>query len=92
MFQVNVTLHVLFVFIFQLLSAIQSIDEVLNPSLRASSSRGSGESHRGMPRRWGDLTPWRREGKASAEKQTTTRLPETEGMLNIELLKATACY
>ena len=71
----------LFISIFQLLSAIQSIDEVLNPSSRASSSRGSGESRRGMPRRWGDNAPWRRKGKTSAERHPVTRLPQTEGTL-----------
>ncbi|XP_078354068.1 uncharacterized protein LOC144638717 isoform X1 [Oculina patagonica] len=61
-----------------LLSAIQSIDEVLNPSSRASSSRGSGESRRGMPRRWGDTAPWRRKGTTSAGRQPATELPQTE--------------
>ncbi|KAJ7372529.1 hypothetical protein OS493_019038 [Desmophyllum pertusum] len=69
-----------------LLSAIQSIDEVLNPSSRPSSaevmsSRGSGGSRRGMPRRWGDTAPWRRGTKKSAERQPVRRLPQTEGTL-----------
>ena len=61
---------------------------MLNPSSRASSSRGSGESRRGsgesrrgMPRRWGDNASWRRRGKTSAEKHPVTRLPQTEGTL-----------
>lgn len=66
-----------------LLSAIQSIDEVLNPSSRASSaeamsSRGSSDSRREKPRRWGNTAPWRKGTKAPTEKQPTTVVSHSE--------------
>ena len=57
---------------FQLLSAIQSIDEVLNPS--PTEDESFPRSRRGTPRRWGDTAPWRR-----ASKRMPQQLQKSEG-------------
>lgn len=59
---------------FQLLSAIQSIDEVLNPS--PTEDESFPRSRRGTPRRWGDTAPWRR-----ASKRMPQQLQKSEGWL-----------
>ena len=63
----------------QLLSAIQSIDEVLNPSSNeVKTSRGSEKSHSGKSRKWASAAPWRRELKVT---QGLERPTKTEGIL-----------
>ena len=60
--------------LFQLLSAIQSIDEVLNPS--PTEAESFPRSRQGTARRWGDTAPWRR-----ASKRMPQQLHESEGYL-----------
>ncbi|XP_068726687.1 uncharacterized protein [Montipora capricornis] len=61
-----------------LLSAIQSIDEVLNPSSNeVKTSRGSEKSHSGKSRKWASAAPWRRELKVT---QGLERPTKTEGV------------
>ena len=67
------------IFFFQLLSAIQSIDEVLNPS--PTEDESFPRSRRGTPRRWGDTAPWRR-----ASKRMPQQLQKSEGWLFYHLV------
>lgn len=61
-------------FCLQLLSAIQSIDEVLNPSSNELDvSKGSERSHSRIPRKWTSTAPWRKEPKGRQGPSKTTK-------------------